>query len=155
MNTKPLSVAAAALKKKLGGLSMMLLASVQGTTEARHRTVAVTQAYSLAELIALQSDAIGHYVNPADPQAPACEEDFCRDEAMAHADILNWQTHLARELPGATGLVCLDSTPDDGDASDPSCDSDGAPVVKIFWSEARHANAPDGGGRRVVSRLPW
>ena len=150
-----LAVATAVFSMGLGSLSMLLLASVHGTTEARHRTVATTQANSLAEMIAMQSDAYGHYVNPPGPEALACSEDFCRDEALAASNVLSWQGRLDQELPGSTGLVCFDSTPDDGDSTDPSCDGGGALVVKIFWTESRHENAEDGGQRRVVSRLTW
>ena len=149
------AVATAVFSLGLGSLSMMMLASVQGTAEASHRTAATTQAYSLAELIAMQSDAFGHYIDPPGAAAPACNADFCTDEAIAADSIQAWQRHLAREVPGANGLVCRDSTPDDGNASDPSCDGNGALVIKVFWTELRHENADDGGQRRVVSRLPW
>jgi type IV pilus assembly protein PilV len=150
-----LAVATAVFSMGLGSLSMMMLASVQGTAEASHRTAATTQAYSLAELIAMQSDAFGHYIDPPGATAPACDQDFCPDEAIAAASIQAWQRHLAQEVPGANGLVCRDSTPDDGDASEPSCDGSGALVIKVFWTELRHEHAEDGGHRRVVSRLPW
>ena len=134
---------------------MMMLASVQGTAEARHRTVATTQAYSLAESIAMQSDAYGHYVDPQGEETPGCDEDFCRGEALVTANMAAWQRQLSREVPGSYGLVCRDSTPDDGSASDPACDGNGALVIKVFWIESRHQKAEDGGQRRVVSRLPW
>lgn len=149
------AVATAVFSMGLGSLSMMMLASVQGTAEASHRTAATTQAYSLAELIAMQSDAFGHYIDPPGAAAPACDAGICPDEAIAADSIQAWQRHLAREVPGANGLVCRDSTPDDGNASDPSCDGNGALVIKVFWTELRHENADDGGQRRVVSRLPW
>mgnify|MGYP006992422190 CR=1 FL=1 len=38
--------------------------------------------------------------------------------------------------PGGSGVVCLDSTPDDGTATEPACDSGGAMfAVKVFWKE--------------------
>jgi len=150
-----LALATAVFSMGLGSLSMMMLASVQGTAEARHRTVATTQAYSLAEMIALQSDAFGHYVDPLGPGAFDCYENLCRAEALAAADMAAWKRRLSREVPGAYGLVCRDSTPDDGSASDPACDGSGALVIKVFWTESHHEKAADGGQRRVVSRLPW
>jgi type IV pilus assembly protein PilV len=150
-----LAVATAVFSMGLGSLSLMMLASVQGTAEASHRTAATTQAYSLAELIAMQSDAFGHFIDPPGAAPPACDQDFCPDEAIAATSIQSWQNHLAGEVPGANGVVCRDSTPDDGDTSDPSCDGSGALVIKIFWTELRHENAEDGGHRRVVSRLAW
>ncbi len=150
-----LAVATAVFSMGLGSLSMMMLASLHGTAEARHRTIATAQANSLAEMIAMQADAYDHYVNPPGADALACNEDFCRDEALAASNMLSWQGRLGQELPGSAGLVCFDSTPDDGTIKDPSCDGGGALVVKIFWTESRHENAEDGGRRRVVSRLPW
>jgi type IV pilus assembly protein PilV len=150
-----LALATAIFSMGLGSLSMMMLVSVHGTAEARHKSVAITQASSLAETIAMQSDAYGHYIDPPGSGILSCNEDFCQDEAMAAANMLAWQRHLARELPGSNGLVCRDSTPDDGNVTDPSCDGGGALVIKVFWNEPRHENSEDGGQRRVVSRLPW
>jgi type IV pilus assembly protein PilV len=150
-----LALATAVFSMGLGSLSMMMLASVQGTAEARHRTVATTQAYSLAEMIAMQSDAYGHYINPPGVGAIACNEDSCRGDALAAANMATWKGRLSQEVPGSYGLVCRDSTPDDGNASEPACDGDGALVIKVFWTESRHDKAEDGGQRRVVSRLPW
>jgi type IV pilus assembly protein PilV len=150
-----LALATAVFSMGLGSLSMMMLVSVQGTAEARHRTVATTQAYSLAEMIAMQSDAYGHYIDPLGAGAFDCNEDFCRSEALAAANMAAWKMQLSREVPGSYGLVCRDSTPNDGSASDPACDGNGALVIKVFWTESRHEKAEDGGQRRVVSRLPW
>jgi len=150
-----LALATAVFSMGLGSLSMMLLASVQGTAEARHQTVATTQAYSLAETIAMQFDAYGHYIDPPGAEESGCNEDFCRSEALATVNMADWQRQLSREVPGSYGLVCRDGTPDDGSASDPACDGNGALVIKVFWTESRHAKAEDGGQRRVVSKLPW
>lgn len=148
-----LVLATAIFSMGLGSLSLMFLASVHGTAEARHRSVATTQASSLAETIVMQSDAFGHYVYPQGAE-PACEWGPCSG-AMAASDLQAWQNHLARELPGAHGVVCRDGTPDDGNVTDPSCDGGGTVVVKVFWTESRHEQAGDKGHRRVVSRLPW
>lgn len=150
-----LVVAAAVFSMGLGSLSMMMLASIHGTIEARHRTIAITQANSLAEMISMQSDAYGHYINPPGSGSLNCDENTCQGENMAGANMLAWQRHLAAAVPGSIGLVCRDSTPDDGDASNPSCDGRGALVVKVFWTEHRHQDAPDGGQRRAVSTLSW
>ena len=150
-----LSIATAIFSMGLGSLSMMMIAGIEGTAEARHQTVATTQAESLAEMIAMNSDAFGHYVDPPGSELPACSEDFCRSEAMAAGNMLFWQNHLRSELPGGIGLVCRDSSPDDGSAAEPLCDGTGTLAVKIFWHEPRHGSSQDGGLRRAVSRLPW
>ena len=137
-----LSVAMAVFSMGLGSLSMMLLTAIYGTTEARHQTVATIQVSSLAEMIAMSSDAYGHYIHPPDSD-------------MAIGNINFWQTQLRNELPGGDGLVCRDSTPDDGNSGDPSCDGSGGVVIKVFWAESRHEDPEDSGQRRLVSRLPW
>lgn len=151
-----LVVATAIFSMGLGSLSLLLLASVQGTAEARHRTVATTHAESLAEMIALQSDAYGHDVfGPSAAAAAVCNGVVCQNPALAGDELESWREQLARELPGASGLVCRDRTPDDGNVYDPACDGGGALVTKVFWTESRHEQDEDRGERRVVARLPW
>jgi type IV pilus assembly protein PilV len=150
-----LSVATAVFSMGLGSLSLMMLAAVQGTAEARHHTVATSQADSMAEMIAMSADAYGHYVYPPESKLVSCDEGSCQSEAMAAGNMKFWQENLREELPGGGGLVCRDSTPDDGNLHDPSCDGSGNVVIKVFWEESRHRNAEGGELRRVVSRLPW
>jgi type IV pilus assembly protein PilV len=150
-----LTVATAIFSLGLSGVSMMLLTAVQGTTDSRYQTVATAQASSLAEMILMNSDAVGHYVHSSPVNFQACHfDDTCSPEDMAAAIMSDWRTQLGRELPGGEGLVCRDSTPDDGDSANASCDGGGEPVVKVFWEESR--TGPEGSTqmRRVISRLP-
>jgi len=148
------TVAAAIFSMGLAGLSLLLLTAVMGTAEAGHQTVASTKASSLAELIAMNSDATGHYINPLPPADYFCVDgDTCSGEQLASAELGAWQQELADELPRGHGLVCRDSTPDDGHSADAACDGEGNLVVKVFWLESRHLNDEDGGLRRLVSRL--
>lgn len=148
-------IAAAIFSMGLGGLSLLLLTAVMGTAEASHQTIASTRASSLAEMIAMNSAASGHYINPL-PQAEPCRlGDECSGGQLASADLNYWQRNLARELPRGNGLVCRDSTPDDGHSADPACDGSGNLVVKVFWMETRHQDDEDGGLRRLVTRLPY
>jgi type IV pilus assembly protein PilV len=60
----------------------------------------------------------------------------CTPARMAQLDYALWSTTLGRELPGGSGVVCVDSTPDDGNAAAPACDTAGQMLaVKVFWSE--------------------
>lgn len=150
-----LSMATAIFSMGLGSLSLMMISSIQGTAEARHRTEATTQAASMAELIAMSSDAIGHYINPVDSDKTACDGIYCDSETMAGGNITFWHDQLSRELQGSSGYICRDGSPEDGTLEDPACDGTGAVVVKVFWEETRHQETEDGGQRRVISRLPW
>jgi type IV pilus assembly protein PilV len=147
-------VAAAIFSMGLAGLSMLLLTAVMGTAEAGHHTVASTKASSLAEMIALNPDALGHYINPQALEDYSClDGEGCSGGQLAAEELGAWQRDLAAELPRGRGLVCRDSTPDDGYSADAACDGEGGMVVKVFWLESRHINDEDGGLRRLVARL--
>lgn len=150
-----LAVATTLFSMGLGSLSIMLLSAVHGTAEARHQTMASLQANSLAEMIAMSSDAYGHYINPGDSATEFCGGNACPGVDMASATLAEWQNRIRNDLPGGMGLVCRDNTPDDGDSVNPSCDGSGDLVIKVFWTEARHQDSEGGGQRRVVSRLAW
>ncbi len=150
-----LTVAMAIYSMGLGGVSIMLLAAIHGTADARYQSYAVSQASSLAEMILMNSDAIDHYVNPAPSDPGACQFDQVCDPAdMASATMNSWRLHLRGNLPRGRGLVCRDGTPDDGQAGKPSCDGAGNPVIKVFWEEPSKPDDDSNGPQRAVSRLP-
>jgi type IV pilus assembly protein PilV len=60
----------------------------------------------------------------------------CTPAQLAAADLGEWQAEIRSQLPGGAGVVCLDSTPDDGDAGAPQCDGLGKVIaVKLWWSD--------------------
>ena len=150
-----LTVATAIYSMGLGSLSLMLLLSVQGTSEASLETTAATQAGSLAEMILMTSDAAGHYALPPGPGTVPCDPaQGCSVEEMAAWQLSSWRRHLATELPGGMGLVCRDATPNDGDAEDAACSGEGGAVIKVFWQVPPSASEPDASSTRHVLRLP-
>lgn len=155
-----LTVATAIYSMGLGSLSLMMLLALHGTGGARLDTMATLHAASLAETIAMSSDAVGHYLNAGGPAAGDCVHDApCSIAEMASANLAAWQARVAADLPGGAGLLCLDGTPMDGDGDNPACDGGGAPVIKVFWQAPadRDTSAPEGLGaeaRRQVYRLP-
>lgn len=80
-----------------------------------------------------------------------CEKlDSCTAQDMALNDLYRWNQTNRANLPGGAGIVCRDSTPQDGvfdvagdKVSSSGCDNaDNAWVVKIWWIEdERRANA--------------
>jgi len=65
----------------------------------------------------------------------------CTDEQMARNDIYEWNKNLSGLLPMGTGVVCIDSTPNDGSPDAPGCDSVGdVYVFKLWWDDARSGN---------------
>jgi type IV pilus assembly protein PilV len=150
-----LSIAAAIFSLGLAGVSLMLLTAITGTAEAGHQTFATNSAGSLAELIALNTDAAPHYANPQGAEAGICADSFdCSYAGMAAAEVNAWQRQLEAGLPNGHGLVCRDSTPDDGHSGDDACDGEGTLVVKVFWQEPIRSDENDDGRRRLVARIP-
>lgn len=151
-----LSIAAAIFSMGLAGVSLMLLTAIMGTAEAGHQTIATNSAGSLAELIAVNTDAAGHFVNPQGVDAGVCIDSLdCSYAVMAATEVGSWQRELAARLPNGSGLVCRDSTPHDGHGQDAACDGNGGLVVKVFWQESYRPDVHDDGRRRLVARIPF
>lgn len=147
-----LSIAAAIYSMGLGSVSLMLLLAVQGTATARLDTVAAMHAASLAEAIAMSSDAVGHYIHPVD--AGSCAPgSACGEDELAAWNLDAWRAHVAADLPRGEGLVCRDGTPTDGNGRDAACDGGGPPVIKVFWQTAAETGQPPE-YHRHVQRLP-
>ena len=148
-------VAAVIFSLGLGGLSIMLLTSVHGTVEAHNETTAAMHAASLAELILMNPATTGHYINPPTTHPADCHTlETCSDVSWAAGNFARWQRELEKNLAHAKGLVCLDSTPNDGYSAEPACDDSGPVVVKVFWNDPHHRNEESGGHRLISLPLP-
>ena len=72
----------------------------------------------------------------------------CSSVQLAQEDIYEWNQQICSQLPQSTactaagpwGIVCLDSTPNDGIPTAPACDGvAGAPyVIKVWWIDDRN-----------------
>jgi type IV pilus assembly protein PilV len=86
------------------------------------------------------------YDDPA-PAANACRSTYagavegapgaCTPEELAADDLFDWLDQVQQSLPAGEGVVCIDSTPDDGDdAGAAECDGVGdAYAIKVWWSQ--------------------
>lgn len=147
-------VSAVVFSLGLGGLSLMMLTSVHGTQKAQDQTVATLQASALAELILMNPAALGHYINPVPASREACASPAgCSSATWASGNLARWQFELEQNLPGSTGLVCRDGSPDDGRSGEPACDGAGSAVVKVFWTDPHLRDQPREGGQRVVVQV--
>ena len=150
-----LTVATAIYSMGLGSISLMMMLAVQGTTDAGHDAVATSQAASLAELILMNPAAIGHYIEEVGGAAPDCGGgSVCTPEEMAAWHLQAWRDDIESLLPGGSGLVCLDSSPEDGDPADPACDGAGGPVIKVLWDIRESDDGTEPVLGRQVARLP-
>ena len=104
------------------------------------RSKASLLAYDMADRMRANREGLtaGRYNALSTPQAITdCGVNAnCTATRMALLDYSQWSTALGSELPGGSGVVCVDATPDDGTAAAPGCDGAGGMLaVKVFWSE--------------------
>ena len=119
----------------LAGVAALLLANIVSSAEARNESTATVMAANLAEQIRLNPLAVNHYINPAEYISRLCMGTaHCTPELQADYDFKLWRIELADNIRGASGIVCRDGTPHDGDEQSEQCDGDGPLVIKIFWS---------------------
>ena len=58
----------------------------------------------------------------------------CQPQSMAKNDLFEWREIIKQKLPQGVGLVCIDSTPNDGKANFPACDNQGTDyAIKLWW----------------------
>jgi len=138
----------------MGGMAALMLSAAGGMAEAGHESQAHLDAATMAATLQLSPAALDHLANPPQTVSLCFEADTCTAEEWLASQYGLWRARVARELPGGLGLACLDSTPDDGDATDARCDGTEPAVIKVFWEETRHAHDPDGGARRSVLQVP-
>ena len=145
-------IAIAVFSTGLGGLSLLLMLAVQETTASHWQAYAASRAQAMGELLLTSSSAI---LPTPSPGLDRClQGDVCAPALMASATLHRWRQDVASALPGGAGYLCLDSTPADGDASQPACDGVGERVVKVFWTEPATAGRPGAEARRIVATLP-
>ncbi len=117
------------------GAARMQTFGLAMSNSSQVRQKAILLGYQMADRIrANQAGVTVHaYDNPVAGDT-ACLAVACTPAQLAAADMAEWQTEIAAQLPGATGVVCIDSTPDDGTFDAPQCDGAGTVVaVKLWW----------------------
>jgi type IV pilus assembly protein PilV len=75
----------------------------------------------------------------------------CTSAQLAQNDLYEWSQRIAERLPNGSGIVCLDSTPNDGATSAlPDCDGSGTVLyaVKIWWTDDRTLGGTTGTPQR-------
>lgn len=125
------------------GVAGMQITALTGMDGAQYRSVATLKANEMAERVRANPAASYDRLTGADGKCRrthysdthATVSDCKRDE-LAKDDIHDWNAELAARLPTGKGIVCYDSTPDDGTAAAPACDGIGAVLaVKVWWTE--------------------
>ncbi|MBI4693393.1 MAG: type IV pilus modification protein PilV [Gammaproteobacteria bacterium] len=140
------------------GIAGLQVAGMRFTHDAHLRSIATAQAENMADRMRTNAAgmAAGNYdVSGAMPTSypKDCDARQCTPAELATFDLVSWNTAVANKavesnaglLPGGDGVVCLDSTPDDGDTGNWQCDDKGSVyAVKLRWVE-RTSGANDTG----------
>ena len=141
----------------VAGLQAYALKNSQG---ASHRSVATVLATDLIDR--MRANPVGatsnFYVKAdgsegASVQVGACTQAAgCTPEQLASHDLFEWHALIASSLPKGAGIVCRDSTPNDGQppsggsSTAAACDGAGSLIIKVWWVDDRsakpNANAP-------------
>ena len=120
----------------IGAARMQTLGlAMNNSTQVRQK--ATLLGYQMADRIRANQAGVSaraYDLPSAGPTACLVAATGCTPTQLAGADVGEWQSEIATQLPGGTGVVCLDSTPDDGAAAAPLCDGAGNVIaVKLWW----------------------
>ena len=124
-------VSAAIIAVGLLGLASMQINALKNSRNAKLYISAVHLAKDMATRIRLNpAEAINgttsDYVTGTATENTNCTStstatnNFCSASQMALHDLYEWETTITANLSNATGVVCIDSTPEDGTAVSPA-----------------------------------
>ena len=127
------------------GMAGVQSVSLRNNQAAYFRTQATMLTSEIIERMRANKTGVDNddYDNVAGAATAACfTAAGCTPAEMADQDILDWSTDVAAALPGGVGVVCLDSTGNDGISTAAACDGIGnIYAVKIFWDDTRDGTA--------------
>ena len=109
---------------------------LNSSSQLRQKAVLLT--YQMTDRIRANRTGFGAgaYNNPSTGSL-TCLSSGCTPAQLAVADMTEWSNDISGQLPGGSGVVCVDSTPQDGTAALPACDGIGAVLaVKVWWTDS-------------------
>lgn len=136
------------------GIAGLQVSGMRFTHDSQLRSIAVAQAETMADMMRANESGMqqGYYnIQNAMPDDfdPDCGAVVCTSEERAVYDLKVWNTTtldapkeaVADVLPSGHGVVCIDSTPDDGTLGAWECDNVGIVyAIKIEWNERTVGN---------------
>jgi type IV pilus assembly protein PilV len=125
------------------GFAGLQINGLAAANDSLFRSKAIYLSYQMADRVRanLPAAATGAYNNFTSQTAPSsgCTVSVnCTPAQMATNDFAEWLTEVqsVSVLPSGAGVICLDSTPDDGTPGSPACDGQGNVLsIKLWWDE--------------------
>ena len=121
------------------GFATLQISGLVATNESMFRTKATYLSYQMADRVRanLPGTQVGAYNDlEGSVSDPGCISTNCTPAEVAQNDFADWTAEVASLLPSGAGVICLDSTPDDGTPDAPACDGAGSVLaIKVWWSE--------------------
>ena len=130
------------------GIAGLQVAGMRFTHDSQLRSVAVAQAESMADMMRANAYGVaeGDYNKETMPAtfATDCGTVVCTAAQRAIYDLVTWNKSTAGlpkqanqdVLPQGVGVVCRDSSPNDGDSANWACDNLGnVYAIKLQWQE--------------------
>jgi len=121
------------------GLAGMQVGGLAAANDSLYRSKAVYLTYQMADRVRANIPAAvaGNYnYLTGSGSDPVCVTTGCSPANMALTDFFEWSAEVAALLPSGVGVVCIDSTPDDGTSTADGCDGVGTNLaVKVWWTE--------------------
>lgn len=142
-------IAVVVLAAGLLGLAALQTTTLSNNQSAYFRSQATQLAYDISDRMRSNQAGVtaGNY-NDAAATADDCEANICTPAQMAGYDLNRWNAALTAPrdgLPSGTGVVCIDSTPEDVPVATPAakrCDGFGTNyAIKIWWDDNRSGAA--------------
>ena len=137
------------------GMAGLQTVSLRNNQTAYYRTQATMFASDIVERMRGNILAVdnNNYDNVAGADTASCfAAAGCTSAQMAAQDVIDWNADVVASLPSGAGVVCLDSTANDGTSGAVACDGLGdVYAVKIWWDDNRDGNADQ---RFVMSFQP-
>jgi type IV pilus assembly protein PilV len=125
------------------GFAGLQINGLAAANDSMFRSKAVYLSYQMADRVranlpAANTGAYNDFTNQT-PPTPGCTVTVnCTSAQMATNDFAEWLTEIQSPsvLPAGAGVICLDSTPDDGTPDSPGCDGQGNVLsIKLWWDE--------------------
>ncbi len=125
------------------GFAGLQIKGLASTKDSLFRSEAVYLSYQMADRVranlpAATTGAYNNFTTQLAPDSGCTVTGDCTPAQMAINDFAEWlaEVQSSSVLPSGAGVICVDSTPDDGTPTNAACDGIGdALTIKLWWTE--------------------